>query len=161
MSSTLIYAAQSLRDRPPRSHLSKEDRAYICGLADGGFNKTQINALTNVAYSTISDTLSKRPLRNNNESFPRAGRPKKYPIQDVRRIIRAIVAEPKIKYKRLLHETGLKLSRTTITAILKPYGFAKRPCKRRPKLTPVIATKRLAFALTHQDWTTEMWRKVI
>jgi len=45
--------------------------------------------------------------------------------------------------------------------VLKEHGISNWRCKKRPKITPEVARKRLAFAKAHVNWTLDQWLSVI
>ena len=78
---------------------------------------------------------------------------------------RAATRSPMSSAKKIrlqLLETGINVSRRTVSRRL-VNDFGLKSCKpaKKPRLTPTVKLKRLAFAKKHVSWTVQQWEKVL
>ncbi|KAJ8463965.1 hypothetical protein ONZ51_g9903 [Trametes cubensis] len=134
----------------------------ILSLLDQGLSLSQIPTQTGVHTSTISKICSK--LRFN---LPKSkgGRPSKLSsttINYAQRLICSGEADTAVDVHKQLKDVCTKpVSTQTVRCHLKKHGMkavVKRKC---PLLLKRHIHARLDFALAHQDWTLEDWKRVI
>jgi hypothetical protein len=94
------------------------------------------------------------------------GRPTKLTTVDKRRIIRTITSGKVDNAMQLVqelktHTTTANISADTIRRALKEAGLKAITKKKKPRLLKRHIRQRLDFALRHQYWTTEDWKRVI
>jgi transposase len=143
--------------------LSTSQRDHILSLLDSGVSANKIHLTTHVAVSTICD------LRNKHRSSLQkslGGRPSKLTIPNIRHATR-LITSGKVKttaqVTRALRDiTNQPLSTQTTRRRLKDTaGLKPVVVKKKPRLTPRQRKERLDFALAHQHWTVEDWKKVV
>ena len=95
----------------------------------------------------------------------RSGRPRKTSIRDDNLIRRMVVRSPTSSTKKLqaaLLRKGTRVTQMTISRRLsREFNLKWYKPARKPRLTPVMKAKRLAFAKKHRDWTIQQWSKVL
>lgn len=106
-------------NRTYKQELTPAKRGQIVGRFLEGATATSIARDENLPRSTVRSTLQSTPLRKNQESNPRSGRPARITKREERAILRAIQAEPDITYKTLKRDLGLTYSRSTIYRCIK------------------------------------------
>jgi transposase len=145
----------------PNKELSPYQRAIIIGRAQAGQKPSQIGKELNIPRDTVKYTLQKDPIRNEAQSIPRSGRPRKLSLRDERAILRILRKNPKITWRELLKESNLNVSKSTYYRMLKRHNIKKWLAAKRPKLTDIHAEKRLQWALEHRDWSIDQWKAII
>ena len=134
-----------------RKELSPYERGILVRQASQGVTPVSLTKTTKVPRTTIISTLSQADIRPTGVSKPRSGRPKLLSVRDCRHITRIARLTPEISYQEIQEKTGLACSRKTVYRVLKDYGLTNWLAKKRPKLSPAVAGKRLEWALTHKD----------
>jgi DNA-directed RNA polymerase I, II, and III subunit RPABC1 len=121
--------------------------------------------MTCVSVATVNRI--KKNLNKNGDMTPQrkghCGRKRLTTPRDERKI-RDICLENRNKPRRILtaliQDAGIPVSRMTVRRRLKEQGFrCCRPAK-KPKLTPAMQQKRLAWAKSHRHLTVEDWKNV-
>lgn len=128
---------------------SQRKIAIIAGVAKSSVDKIKKKINANAALS---------PMRTG-----KSGRKKITTPRDERKIKEICVQNRKKPRKiltNLIQESGIEISDMTVRRRLKDMGFTCcRPAK-KPLLTKTMMEKRLKWAKTHKDWTSEDWLKV-
>jgi hypothetical protein len=150
------------------------------GIIDKPASSIYISSLTGVPERTINQIYARaiargfdpaiRPLVLENkhlEDAPRSGRPTK----DTKEVEELITSKVRLdRYGREktcaqlagdLSQAGIQISGITIWRILRRMGFKKTKPTRKPGLTKRMREERLAWALAHEHWTLEDWKRVI
>ena len=95
----------------------------------------------------------------------RSGRPRKTSIRDDNLIRRMVVRSATSSTKKLqaaLLQKDTRVTQMTISRRLsREFNLKSYKSTRKPRLTPVMKAKRLAFAKKHRDWTIQQWSKVL
>ena len=142
--------------------LSEAKRNNIISLLLSGSSMEYIKASTGVSTSTISKIRSQ--YCPNIPKNP-AGCPSKLTANNVRHALHLITsqqAENAAQVTRILKNiTNQPLSSQTVCQHLKKAGMKAVVKKKRPALKKRHREARLDFALTHQDWTVEDWKRVV
>jgi transposase len=68
---------------------------------------------------------------------------------------------PRELQKILKEKYGIELSLTQIKVRLRKDGLNGHVCSRKPLLRPINKIKRLIWAVQHQHWTVEQWKRVL
>lgn len=125
----------------------------------------QIAVLTNVSAMTVSRIKAKidKNIVTNNQRRGKCGRQRITTPRDERKI-RDICLQNRRKSSKsltqVINEAGITISPRTTRRRLKEMGFkCCRPAK-KPKLTPAMRAKRLAWAKQHRHMTAEDWENV-
>src|SRR5947209_15880559 len=106
-----------------RKELTPYERGKVVAYIDAGLTPTQVATTLKLPRTTIRQTVSLDPLRNNGASQPRTGRPKSYTMAEERLILRHVRLHPKDTYKDVKKACGTACSTTTLKRILKAYGI--------------------------------------
>ena len=144
-----------------RRELTPYKRGKIEGARTIGGSWRQITEALHIPLRTVRNTISQASTRYEGATQPRIGRPNIYDPRDERLILRIVRQNPKITYRQLAQESGLKFCRSTFTRLLKKYGIKNWVAKKRPLLTPENASTRYRWADDRKDWTTDLWSLVI
>ena len=83
---------------------------------------------------TVRKTITLDPIRQDNASLPRSGKPRDITRQLERRILRIIHRSPKFSYKKVRLSVPTTVLRASIYRILKKEGITNWICKKRPFL---------------------------
>jgi transposase len=142
--------------------LSPAASHHILSLLDSGYSRNQISFKTGVSKSTISRLCSRHhPYL---KKAP-AGRPSKLSDTNIRYALRLIgsgEAENAVQVTKSLQDlTNQTLCAQTVRNGLKKVGMMAVVKRKRPFLTKKHVRERLDFAIAHQDWTLEDWKKVV
>jgi transposase len=142
--------------------ISGETRNNIISLLDSGLSSREIGTQLGVSYSTVCRVrASTRPGMQK----PRAGRPAKLTAIDKRRVVRMITSgrvDTAVQATQQLKDaTGAEMSDRTVCRALKEAGLKAMVKKRKPRLLPRHVRERMDFALRHQHWSVEDWKRVI
>lgn len=148
-------------NRRRRPELTLYKRGEIIGKYNTKVTRQNIAYILETPKSTIDYIINQASTRPNSEFKPRIGRPPKLSNRDKRHIIRVTRIDPRITYARLKLEFRLDCSTDTIYRVLKEYGLINWLAKKRPLLSPEVATKRLAWCLERRHWRYEDWLKII
>jgi len=93
------------------------------------------------------------------------GRLKKNTVRDDHLMKRIVMRSPLSsinKNRAALLERGVTVGRMTVSRQLsREFGLKSNKPARKPRLTPAMKAKRLAFAKKHQDWTPAQWGQVM
>lgn len=132
----------------------------------GTYTQRKIAALANISQSTVRN-ISKKLNENESLSPNRVGKcgRKRITTPRTERKIQQITLQnrrkPEHTIRKLLEDSGIALSRMTLRRRWMEMGFCCRRPVKKPKLTPVMMKKRLAFARKYANWTEKDWEKVI
>ena len=142
--------------------LSNAQTTDILSLLDLGQSIRQISQTTGVHYSTISRIRSKL-----HPTLAKAigGRPTKISstlIRHATRLITSGKADTAVDVtKSLQNVVEGSISTKTMRRALKKAGMKAVVKKKRPLLLKRHRKERLDFAISHQDWTMEDWKRVV
>ena len=142
--------------------LSAAQRNHILSLLEAGQSAHQISDSTGIHTSTIS-----RLCRKHHPYLPKSsgGRPPKLSSSNICHgicLISSGKAENAVQVTKALKEIiNQPLSAQTTWHYLKETGMKAVVKRKRPLLTKHHRKERLDFAISHQDWTMEDWKKVI
>lgn len=142
--------------------ISEETRSSIISLLDAGLSSRQIAAQLGVNRATVDRVRANaRPDMQKNQG----GRPSKFTPFDKRRLVRMITsgkADNAVHVAQELKDSiGVEVSAQTVRRVLKEAGLKAAAKKKKPRLLPRHIRQRLDFALRHQHWTVDDWKRVI
>jgi hypothetical protein len=142
--------------------LSAADQNHILAMLDAGHSATQIAASTPCSLGAVSKLRSQhRP----HLSKSCGGRPPKLSTANIRhaqRLISSGKADTAVDVAKVLRNvTNQPLSTQTVRRYLKAAGLKAAVKKKKPFLSKRHRKARMDFALAHQDWTVEDWKKVV
>jgi transposase len=142
--------------------ISEQTRNNILSLIDSGLSSRQIGAQLGVNHATVCRVRAS--VRSGTQGR-RAGRPRKLSVVDKRQLVRTITsgkADTAVQLaQELKNTTEMDVSAETVRRALKEAGLKAIVKKKKPRLLPRHIRQRLDFALRHQHWTVEDWKRVI
>jgi transposase len=147
---------------PTMLALSLASQNHILSMLDASHTVSKIAACTGYGIGTVSRLRSKyRP----HHSKSLGGRPSKLSSANIRhaqRLISSGKADTAVDVAKVLaNVTNQSVSAQTVRRSLKVAGMKAVVKKKRPFLSKKHRKERMDFALTHQDWTVEDWKKVV
>ena len=148
-------------NRAKGHELTVNQRAQIVGAVKCGATIVDVSKTLNFNPTTVITTVQKDSIRQDNQSLPRSGRPKKADARDIRTIVRYVRINPKHTYRQIKQQLRISLSASTIKRILAPFHIRKWQCKKRPELSTEIAKLRHKWVLLRKDWSVEDWALII
>jgi transposase len=135
---------------------------HILSLLDSGHSAHDISPLTGLHHTTISRLQRKHCPYQQKVS---AGHPSKLSESDThyaQHLITSRKAENASQITQILQEiTNHSLTSQTTRNHLKKAGMKAVVKAKKPLLTKRHRRERLDFALAHQDWTVEDWKRVV
>ena len=142
--------------------ISEETRNCIISLLDSGLSSRQIGAQLGVSHTTVHRV---RADARSDAQKPPAGRPAKLTGVDKRRLVRMITTgktDTAVQAVKELKDTvGMDISVNTVRRALKEVGLKASAKKKKPRLLPRHIRERMDFALRHQHWTVEDWKRIV
>ena len=142
--------------------LSTTQQAQIITLLEAGHSAYSIASQMEVSHSTVCNYRSKYLPKIKKAS---GGRPKKLSSHNIRHGTRLLLtgkADTAVQVAKALGNiTNQSISTQTIRNHLKKSGFKPVVKKKRPMLSKKHMKNRLDFAISHQHWTLDDWKKVI
>jgi len=131
-------------------------------LASNGLSVCKIASRTGLGKSTVSETLQKICSER---YIPPSGRPSKLSSTAQHFILRGIrtgKAANAAEATQLVNSIiPSPVSSQTVRRVLRNHSFKSAVKKKKPLLSAVHRKKRLSFALKHQNWTVEDWKRVL
>jgi transposase len=142
-------------------HISEETHNSIVSLLDTGLSSHKIEAQLGVSHSTVDRVRAKaRPGAQKSLG----GRPAKLTATDKRRLVHNVTSGKADNAAQLTRElknaTNINVSTDTVRRALKEAGLKAVVKQKKPRLLPRHIRQRLDFALRHQHWTVEDWKRV-
>src|SRR5215471_5552324 len=147
---------------PTMRTLSPANQNHILSLLEAGYTAGHIAASTGYGISTVSRLCSKH-LPHLSKSL--GGCPFKLSSANIchaQCLISSGKADTAVDVaKALRNVTNQPLSAQTVCCSLKATGLKAVAKKKKPFLSKKHRKARMDFALAHQDWTVEDWKKVV
>src|SRR5947209_4399652 len=141
--------------------LSDFEKGQIAALSDENYPISHIQKHVNRSRTTIQSFAKRRQERGSHHNEPGAGRPPKIDSRDKRRIAREARKDRRQPLHELRNNVVPHVSVKTVKRALSEVGMKKWRAKKRPLLREKDAQARLAWALSHQNWTKEDWEGVV
>ena len=142
--------------------ISTAQKDNILSLSYAGLSARQISSRTGVCKSTVAKFIKESHPDKENSC---GGRPSKLISTDKRAIIQHITtgkADNAVQVTHYINSTiTTTVSSQTVRNVLKAAHLKAVTKKKKPLLTIQHRQRRLAFALAHQNWTIEDWKRVI
>lgn len=135
-------------------------------LQETGHTQRSIAEIVNVSQATVRRINSKLKLGLELEArrTGRCGRKRITSARDERKIKKVIELNRKMPAKKLrtvLEDQGINISLRTLKRRSYEQGFKCRRPLKKPKLTPAMIKKRLAWAKNHSAFSQADWNKVV
>ena len=142
--------------------LFPSDHSHILSLLDAGYSASSIASSTGHSLASISRLCSRhRP----HLSKPLGGCPTKLSATNIHHAVHLIgsgkAGTAVDVAKTLSNITNQPLSAQTVCHCLKKAGMRAVVKKKKPLLSLKHRKERLDFALAHQHWTLEDWKRVV
>ena len=142
--------------------LSPDQITSITNLVHDGKSTREIGKILGCGQARV---VKCRKIILNEMLELKPGRPQKLSPRDKRAITRLILsgsAKTAVGVSKILNfEREDKASAETIGLALKGQGLKALKKKKKPKLSKAHRKARLNWALRHENWTTEDWKRVI
>ena len=145
--------------------LSEVVRAQIIVLRQEGYTERDISKRLRCSKTAVHNSMVKFNQTGSYAEAAKPGRPRKTTPRNDITMKRAATRSPVSSAKKIrlqLLETGINVSRRTVSRRL-VNDFGLKSCKpaKKPRLTPTMKLKRLAFAKKHVNWIVQQWKKVL
>ena len=127
------------------SELSPYQRGLIVGVRRAGNSPKEIEDELGYSRGAIRRTLESIHIRDEGYTLLYSSTPLKYISRAHRHILQCLRSHPKMTYKQRREATGLKMSDSYIRDLVIAEGLKYWRAKKRPELTPVVATERLLW----------------
>ena len=148
-----------------KKSLTEVQRAQIVILHKEGVSERQIPPRLSVSKTGVHQAITKHVSEGIFCDRKRSGRSRKTSIRDDNLIRWMVVRSPTSSTKKLqaaLLRKGTRVTQMTISRCLsREFNLKSYKPAGKPRLTPVMKAKRLAFAKKHRDWTIQQWSKVL
>lgn len=144
-----------------KPHHSPHKRTKIVYNYLSGVSAKAVAAKYNVTPRAVYNINQRYKVQKSAKSNPRSGRPRVITERGKRHLFRLIEEDPFIQNNELLSRASLTCVTSTLTRFLRKEGIQHFRALRRPKLTPEVAAKRLAFARLHVQKPLLWWKRVI
>jgi transposase len=142
--------------------LSTDTRNSIVQMTSNGVSSRKIAAQLNISHTSVN-RIRKQVIPD--VPKPASGRPAKLTATDKRGLVRMITsgkADNAVQITReLKNGTNIEVGTSTVRRVLKEAGLTAVVKQKKPRLLPRHIRQRLDFALRHQHWTVEDWKRVI
>jgi len=146
-----------------KKSLSEVQRGQIVALHDEGLSERKIAAKLKVSKTAVHQSIKKFKQYGSYKDLHRSGRARKTTIRDDHLMKRIVTRSPLSsinKVRAALLERGVTVDRMAVSRRLsREFGLKYYKPARKPRLTPAMKAKRLAFAKKHLDWTSALWAK--
>ena len=142
--------------------LSQDQIYSITTLLDEGVKPEEISKIVGCGKSTVAKYRSKML---DHRSPPMRGRPSKLTSRDKRALARLVAngrTKTAVEATRTINlEREYKVSSVTVRRALREQGLRAIKRVKKPKLSKVYKRARLQWALEHEIWTFEDWKRVV
>src|SRR5258706_1998965 len=146
----------------PIKSVPSAQRDNILVLSSSGISTRQIATKTDFSKATIARVIKKAFPNKENIKM---GCPSKLTPHDNRAIVHHVLSGETftaVQATNLINSIiPTPVSTQTVRNTLKAANLKAVTKKKKPLLSPAHRKKRLAFALRHQHWTVEVWKRVI
>ena len=123
-----------------------------------GEKKAEIASKYHCSRRAIYTTIQRWNNHETVNSLPQSGAPKKLTRYQKRLVLHIVQQHPYIQYTALkCKAAGVNVSHRTLQQFLSKFYIIKWLAKKRPKLTPAVAHKRLRWA---QKFKRFLWTRV-
>jgi len=163
-----VFAEITIRvNNPPRLALPMHEHKELTDIQKAQIivlgrheNPTEIGKELHIPRRTVSSFLQRYKNRGSMENLPLPGRPRETSATADRWLVRTALDKSKLPLKELKNICNLSFSTRTIQRRLAEDNVRKWRAAKRAKLTDENAKEHLRWALLHQHWTVDMWKKV-
>ena len=138
-----------------KKSLREVQRGQIIALHNEGLSERKISAKLKVSKTVVHQSIKKFEHYGSYKDVSKSGRPRKTTVRGDHVMKRIVTRSPMSsisKVRGALVERGESVSRMTVSRRLsQKFGLKFYKPARKPRLTPVIKTMRIAFAKKHQN----------
>ena len=142
--------------------ITKETQNNIVCLLNNGLSSRQIAAQLGISHSTV---LRERAKSQTNAHKDKGGQPTKLTMANKHNLVRNIISgkiDTAVELAQdLKNSIGIEVGPDTVWRALKEAGMKAVTKKKKPYLQARHICQRLEFALRHQHWTVDDWKRVI
>src|SRR5204863_8609960 len=142
-----------------RKELTEFQKGGIVALSHDK-NPPEIGNDLHIPRQTVFSFLKRFNQRQYTENLPRPGLPRETSTTADRWLIRTSLDKTKLPLKELHDICNLPFSTRTIQRRLAEDNIRKWRAVKWARLTAEHANERLKWAILHQHWTVEMWKKI-
>lgn len=144
------------------TELSPQLRSRLCELRSLGFTFLRIHQIhPEVPVSSIKYTCYREKDRMNNQLKRRSGAPRKLSDEQRDHLYNLTIHQnPYITNRELVAEVDETIKKGSIQRLLREMGRRKWRQKQRPEIKVHQAEKRLQWARTYEQFTSESWARV-
>jgi transposase len=143
-----------------RKEMSAVLKGKILALHEDSNSMRKIAAKLHIPRSTVQGFMQRFTTRQTHENLVRPGGPRKTTEEEDQRIIEIAERQTRLKYEEVCEIANTTISVRSIRRRLKVHGIRKWKAANCALLNDRLAANRLAWALEHQNWTVEDWRKI-
>jgi IS30 family transposase len=156
-----IFGREISQNARRKLNISPGERNYAIGMLKGGCSVVEVADACGRSPSTIRRLINKVTTTGTTTDKPRSGRPLILSRHARKLVYRAVRKNPKITYAELQEIAQVHPpdgtpskppSRSTLYRVICKTGLLHVRCKKRPKLTPQRARKRLGFCKEHRHF---------
>ncbi len=150
------------RAKTSREELTPAQRNQILGAAASGEKPMHIARRLDIPKTSVYRTIEQGPERTERgqKSNPRSG-PRKTTVDDDTLLAEAAMVAPLQPLRELNTNIMPTVSHRTIQRRIKEQKLAKHRQRPKPLLTGKHRQKQLTWALEHENWTYDDWKKVV
>jgi len=141
--------------------LTTEEKGRIVGMRNAGLKGSEIARKLGHPASTVYTVLANYDKRGTVEPRKSSGRPPKLSDRDRRHLNQLVNKNRKAPLAEITNMLDANVSARTVVRAVHELGYRARVAAIKPFLNPSHIAKRLEFALSHQHWTVEEWKRVI
>ena len=145
--------------------ISLENRHKVIFLNEEGKSQSEISRKLGISRCGIQQILKKHKETGKVSDKPRSGRPSKLSKTDTKYLKLSSLRDRRKSSRELsqnLAETsGVQVHASTVRRALIKEGLNGRVARAKPLLRKVNKTKRLKYARSHRNWTSEQWKNVL
>lgn len=141
--------------------ISLLERQRIITLCEQGVTQRDIAKLMRCSYSAVNRILQAYRYAGRIENLPRGHRPRATTLEEDSQIVAASRRDPTLTAKEIRDKLNWTASPYVVRRRLHEGGLHSRVPVRKPLLSAINKSKRLAFAEEHVSWTVDDWRMVL
>jgi len=144
-----------------RKELTRVEKGMILAFFEIFQKISTVSQVVGRPWSRVRNFLARSLKRGSIDNLPRSGRPPLLSERAKRSLVRGARVHRDWNREKLREILAPNVSLCTVDRALRESGIKKWLAKKRAKLTPEHAQKRLAWARAHQNWTAEDFEGVI
>ena len=144
-----------------RKELTQVEKGMILAFFEIFQKISTVSQIIGRPWPTVRNFLARSSKRSSIVNLPRSGRPSLLSQRAKRSLVRGARVHRDWNREKLRQILAPNVSLSTVDRALRESGIKKWLAKKRAKLTPEHAQKRLAWAKVHQNWSAEDFEGII